>query len=244
MESCKFCGEPVNGDYCSDCGQSVKIKKIDRRYLFNEIADVLNLNRRMFYTIKQLLINPGNSIRHYITEDRSRFVKPISFVFINSLIFTLVLLISPIDINVYIQEMADLETTQSEVTFLINKWVFENSGYVTLITGLFTAFGIKLFFRKAGYNLYEIFTLLCFMSGLLLLVESLFILFQSVTQWNLLRIMFVIEPLFITWTVGQFFDGKKAMSYIKALLSYLFGFLALTLFLIIVFNLISMTINN
>jgi len=239
MENCKYCNEPVGGMYCTNCGQPVKLKKIDRRYVLNEIADVFNVNNRMFFTIKSLLTNPGNSVKHYITEDRSQLVRPISFIFINSLIFTLIHYFCPIDINEFILQTEGLEAADLELTKAMSTWIFENTGYLTLLSGLFTAFGVKIFFRKAGYNLYEIFTLLCFVCGLLLLFESLLVFLEAVTPWHMLQIMFVIEPLFITWAVGQFFDSRKAMSYVKALLSYLFGFLILTFLLISAVGLIN-----
>jgi len=224
MERCKYCGGAVNGDYCSDCGQPVKLKKIDRRYVFNEIADVLNVNNRMIYTIKRLITSPGNSVRQYITEDRSRFVKPISFVFINALIYTLVHSLFPIGIEDIIPQM-----DVSDVEHNIYKWTQENSGYMTLLIGLFMAFGIKIFFRKAGYNLYETFILLCFVFGLTLLFDVVFIFLQKITGLNLTQVFTIAETLYITWAVGQFFDDKKAVSYIKALLSFLFALLMLIL---------------
>jgi len=222
MESCKYCKEPVSGDYCASCGQPVRLEKIDRRYVMNEIADVLNVNNRMIYTIKCLVINPGNSVRQYITADRSRFVKPISFVFINALIYTFVHYLFPLSIEDIIPQM---EVEVEEIEKTVFKWTQENSGYVTLLTGLFMAFGIKIFFRKAGYNLSETFMLLCFLFGLTLLFDVVFLLLQKITGLNLTQVFTIVETLYITWAVGQFFDGKKAVSYIKAFLSFFFGLL-------------------
>ena len=236
MENCKYCNEPVGGNYCANCGQPVKLKKIDRGYIIHEIADVFNVNNKMFFTIKSLFANPGKSVKHYIAEDRSPFVRPISFIFINSLIFTLIHYFFPVNINDYMSmvQVEEMDVAELDVAQSFSKWIFENTGYITLFTGLFTAFWVRIFFRKAGYNLYEIFTLLCFVCGLLLLLEAFLVFLQAVTPWRLLQIMYVVDPLFITWAVGQFFDSRKAMSYVKALLSYLFGFLILTVLIIIV----------
>jgi len=224
MESCRYCGGAVNGEYCSDCGQPVKLKKIDWRYVLNEIADVLNVNNRMIYTIKCLLTSPGNSVRQYITEDRNHFVKPISFVFINALIYTLVLYLFPLGIEDIIPQMEVEDMERS-----ISKWILENSGYTTLLIGLFMAFGIKFFFRKAVYNLAETFILLCFVYGITLLFDVVILVLQKITGLNFIQVFPVFEMIYITWAVGQFFDGKKAISYIKALLSYLLGFVILML---------------
>jgi len=223
MNICKNCNEPINGNYCSNCGQSAEIKKINRQYIFTEIADVLLVNRGMFDTIKNLLIKPGISIRHYITEDRRRFVKPISFVVVTSLIYTIVNYFFSLDIENFVSQFG--ENNQASVD--IAKWALENSGYVNLFVGLFMAFGIKLFFRKDGYNLSEIYVLICYVFGLTSLFDAVGAIFQAVTHLNLLNFLFVSESIFITWAVGQFFHEKKATSYIKAFLSYFCGLLIL-----------------
>jgi len=43
MNSCKNCNEPINGNYCSNCGQPAKLKRIDGRYIVYEIRDTLLL---------------------------------------------------------------------------------------------------------------------------------------------------------------------------------------------------------
>ena len=229
MDSCKYCNEPVSGNFCPNCGQPVKLKKIDRRYVIHEITDVFNVNNKMFFTVKSLLTNPGESVKHYIAENRSPFVRPVSFVFINSLIYTLVHYLFPIEIEGIIPqvEIGDIER-------LIFKWIQENSGYVTLLIGFFMAFGTKIFFRKSGYNLYESFMLLSFVFGVTLLFDSIFVILQKITGLNLTQVFTIVETIYITWAVGQYFDGKKAVNYIKALLSYLFGLLMILIVSVII----------
>ena len=224
MNSCKNCKEPIYGNYCSNCGQSAEIKKINARYILNEIADVLFVNRGMFDTIKDLLIKPGISIRSYITEDRSRFVRPISFVVVTSLIYTIIHYFFPLGLEDLVSQFGE----NNQVSVDVTKWAQENSGYTNLFVGLFMAFGIKLFFRKAGYNLSEIYVLICYVFGLTTLFDAVGSIFQAITHWNLFNFLFITESIYITWAVGQFFDGKKVASYIKAFLSFFLGLLILS----------------
>jgi len=224
MNICKNCNEPINGNYCANCGQSAEIKKINRRYIFTEIADVLLVNREMFGTVKNLLIKPGISIRRYITEDRSRFVRPISFVVVTSLIYTIVNYFFPLGLENFVSQFGDNNQASVDIT----KWAQENSGYTNLFVGLFMAFGIKLFFRKAGYNLSEIYVLICYVFGLTTLFDAVGSIFQAITHLNLFNFLFVTESIYITWAVGQFFHEKKVASYIKAFLSFFFGLLILS----------------
>ena len=91
MESCINCKEPIIGNYCSNCGQPAKLKKIDMHYVIQEIGDIIFANKGMIYTIKKVFISPGDSVRQFIAEDRFRFVKPITFLFVTTLVYALVI---------------------------------------------------------------------------------------------------------------------------------------------------------
>ena len=228
INSCKNCNEPINENYCSNCGQPTKLKRIDSRYIIREIASAFNAERGMLYTTKKMLTSPGESIKHYITENRTRYVKPITFLIITSLIYTLVSHIFHIGANEYSLQQSEIEIPT--LTIFIN-WMIDYNGYLSIITGFFIAFPIKLFFRKSGFNLFEIFVLLCYLSGIASLIFSVVLIFQGLIHLNLIHITVLIVLIYYTWAIGQFFDKRKTVSYIKAFLSYLLG-LAVFSFLI------------
>ena len=221
MDSCRNCEAPVNGNYCSNCGQPARPKRIDKHYIIQEIGDTLFAHKGMIYTIKKVLITPGESVRQYITEDRRRFVKPITFVIITSLIYAFVSHFFRIDSKEFYQSQPGEEFPT--VHLFIN-WMLYNHGYVSIISGLFVAFWVKLLFRKSGYNLFEIFVLLCFISGISALLSSVFFIVQGLTHTNLIRILILIVTIYSVWAIGQFFDKRKATSYIKAFISYSLGY--------------------
>ena len=67
MKNCKNCKEVVSGNYCSNCGQSVKLRRIDSRYIMREIANAFSAEKGMLYTIKKVFISPGESVKRYLT---------------------------------------------------------------------------------------------------------------------------------------------------------------------------------
>jgi hypothetical protein len=220
QNNCKNCNEPIHGNYCSNCGESAKLKRIDRHYIIHEIKEVLFTNKGFLYTIKRLLISPGESIKHYITENRRRYVKPITFIIITSLIYTLVSHLFHFGAESYSTQQSEIELPTSN---LILNWMIDYQGYSNIISGLFMAFWVKLFFRKYGYNLFEIFVLLCFVSGISTFCLSIVLIFQGLTHLNIMHISTLIVLIYYTWATGQFFDKRKIGSYIKALLSYALG---------------------
>ena len=230
MNSCKNCYEPVNGNYCSNCGQPAKLQKIDKRYIIREIANSFNAERGMLYTVKKMLINPGESVRQYITENRSRYVKPITFVIVTSLIYTLVCQFFHIDAKEFHRQLTGgTEQIELPTSTPLTNWVIDHSGYVSIMTGLLMAFWVKLFFRKYGYNLFEIFVLFCYISGISTLFSSVFFIIQGLTHLNLIYPTTLIAMIYYIWATGQFFDKRKVGSYIKSSLSYVLGWLVLSI---------------
>ncbi|MDR0205859.1 MAG: DUF3667 domain-containing protein [Bacteroidales bacterium] len=225
MTSCKKCKETVNWNYCPNCGLSVHLKRIDGQYFIREIRDFLHVNKEMLHTIKNVLISPGNSIRQFLTEDRYRFVKPISFVIITSLIYTLVNYLFPIEVkeNTFINPFVEIKIEGVPMTNLIFSWMRENFAYSNLLLGIFMAFWIKIVFKKYSYNFFEILILLFFVSGISTLFLSVGIILQSLSHLGFVQISSYVSGIYLIWAVGQFFDWKKVASYTKTFLSYIFG---------------------
>ena len=88
------------------------------------------------------------------------------------------------------------------------------------------AFWVKLLFRKYPYNLFEIFVLFCYISGITTLISSVIFIIQGLTHYNLIIFSFLITIIYTTWAIGQFFDKRKVGSYIKAFFSFLLNFFA------------------
>ena len=217
MNNCKKYKEPVGSNCCPDCGKPVKLKRIDKHYIIQEVREFFFANKGFGYTIKKMLISPGESVRRFITEDRHRFVKPITFLFITSLIYALVSNLFNVTENYFQVTVED-----SKVSLFVNK-VFENFGYLNLLIGAFVSFWIKIFFRKSSYNIFEIFILFCFVVGITMLLSSVAVIIQGVTHWKIIQYSYLIGTIYVAWAIVQFFNTKKVTSYIKAFLSYLLG---------------------
>lgn len=222
--NCKNCNTEINLNYCPGCGQPAKLKRIDGHYIVHEIEHVLHFERGILYTIRELLTHPGQNVRNYISDNRSRLVKPIIFIIVTSLIYTIVSHFFHIE-NSYIQYNEITKTTVS----VIFKWIQDHYGYSNIIMGVFIAGWLKVFFRKYDYNFFEILILLCFVMGMSMLIYTLFAIFQGVTGFRLMQIGGMISIVYNTWAIGQFFDKKKVGSYIKALASYLLGMITFML---------------
>jgi len=221
FKHCKKCGKELTDNYCSNCGCSQELIRIDRQYILNEISSVLYLDKGILYTIRELFIRPGKIIKEFIFEDRNRLVKPIVFIIICSLIFSVLELLLDFDFG-YLKGEAD----DSPTVTIIFDWLNSNLGLANILMIFFMAFWIKIFFRKSDYNFYEILILLCYVNGVVMLIHSVIIILFILNLLTPPTYLTVISVLYCSWAIGQFFSGKKYINYIKAFLSYIFGMLS------------------
>ncbi|WP_083732997.1 zinc ribbon domain-containing protein [Spirosoma montaniterrae] len=220
---CRNCGAEVTQNYCPNCGQPVQLKRIDGHYIAHEIQHVLHFEKGILYTVRELLINPGRNVRHFLTDNRSRLVKPVIFIIVTSLIYTLVLHFFHIE-DAYIKFRGG-EGERKSITLTFFKWVTEHYGYANIMMGVLIALFLKLFFRKADYNFFEILILLCFTMGMNMLILAVFALIQGIVHANLMGVGAILGFAYCTWAIGQFFGKGTAVNYLKAFAAYLLGFM-------------------
>jgi hypothetical protein len=220
-EHCKLCKNELCGNFCSKCGQPRKLKRINSSYIISEIGSVLNFEKGILYTIKELLKRPGKNIQTFISEDRNRLVKPIIFLIVCSLIYTVTQQILHFE-DAYINFVGPEKSATTKIFI----WIQSNYGNANILMAIIIAFWIKLLFRKYPYNLFEILILLCFLMGMGMLFYTVFGIIESLSGLSVLQIGGLIAFLYITWGIGQFFDKNKKINYLKGFLSYILGFLS------------------
>lgn len=224
--NCKNCNTEVNSKFCSDCGQPTSLKRIDGKYIIHEIEHVLHFERGILYTVRELVTNPGQNIRNYLSENRSRLVKPVIFIILTSLIYTLISHFFHIE-----EEYVNYKGLEKSTIGTILKWIQSNYGYASILTGVFIAIWLKVFFKKYGYNFFELLIMLCFVQGISMLIFALFAFVEGLLHFKLLNIAGFIGVIYLVWAVGSFFEAKKIGNYVKALISFLFG--TITFYIII-----------
>lgn len=223
-ETCRICSNQLTGTYCASCGQPSTLTRINGQYILHEVRHAVNFDKGFLYSIRELLLRPGLSVRSFIREDRSRLVKPLVFLILTSLFYTLLQQFFHFE-DGYVNYSDSTQTT----TALLFKWVSNNYGYANIIMAIFIALWLKLFFRKYDYNFFETLILLCFMMGTGMVLYAIFGVLQSFTDYKVLDKGFLLGFLYVCWGIAQFYDKKKFWNYIKAFFSYLLGFFTFAL---------------
>jgi len=228
--NCKNCDSKVTSKYCPDCGHPATIKRIDGHYLIHEIEHVLHFERGILYTIRELITNPGQNIKNYLSENRSRLVKPVIFIILTSLLYSIVIGFFHLE-DGYVNYMED---NMQSTTGKMFKWVQGHYGYANMIMGIFIALWMKLFFRKYDYNLFELLILLCFVMGIAMLIMAIFGLIEGITHLNIMQIGGILAVIYVTYAIGQFYDRRKIFTYVKVFFAYILGTLVLSLSILII----------
>jgi hypothetical protein len=224
MPNCKACNIELTSKYCPNCGQPNQLKRIDGHYIIHEIEHVLHFERGILYTIRELITSPGQNIRNYLSENRSRLVKPIIFIIVTSLIYSISISFSHIE-DGYVNYLDNSKSTASTIF----KWVQGHYGYANIIMAIFIALWAKLFFRAYKLNIFEILIMLCFVMGMGMLIYSVFTIIQGWTHFNLMQTAGIAGFAYTTWAIGQFYEKGKFINYVKAFFAYILGMLTFAL---------------
>ncbi len=74
---CANCEYPVDGSFCSNCGQSVK--SFHRPFftvVSESLGDALSIDNRFFHTLLPLIVHPGFITKEFMKGRRARYTPP------------------------------------------------------------------------------------------------------------------------------------------------------------------------
>lgn len=219
MDICRKCGSGSTGKFCSTCGEPIELRRIDGGYILHELGSVFNFEKGIFYSIRELLFRPGKTIRDFILGDRNRLVKPIIFLILCSLIYT-----ATNQIFHWEDGYVSYKGAKDSATTAIFAWIQHNYGYANIIMGAFVAFWTKKLFRKYDYNYFEILILICFVMGMGMLLFSVAGIMIGIFGTGIVQIASILGVIYSSWAIGSFFDKDRMPNYLKALASYILGF--------------------
>jgi hypothetical protein len=230
--NCRNCSNEVTGKFCGNCGQPVQVKRVDFHYVSHEVQHLLHFEKGFLYTIKELLIRPGQSVKKFIGYDRSRLVKPIIFLIVASLIYSTMAHFFHIE-----DEYVNYQSDKADATGAIFSWIQGHYGYANIMMGVFIAWWIKIFFKRYAYNFFEILILLCFIMGTAMLIVAVFAIAEGLLKVKLMEIAGYACVVYCAWAIADFFDSRKVMSYVKSLSAYLLGMITFTAIALLAGNL-------
>lgn len=232
--NCKRCQTEISTPFCPACGHPQEVKRIDGHYVLHDLFHVLHLERGIFYTIWQLWKAPGVTIREFIREDRTKIVKPVLFLIVTSLVYTIFMNFTHFKDSYFEITVSEEEKFVPSYIRMIFEWVQTHHGYANLLTSGFVALWLQVFFKKQPYNFFELMVLLCYALGMGMLIFFLFGALSWLSGVPSLNQGNFFSTAYIVYALARFYQKAGFRSYFKAFWAYFLGFLSFVLILTVV----------
>lgn len=115
--TCRHCNTPLQGPYCHVCGQAVA-KRISWASFSHRFWDrYLDLDHGIPYTVWQLIIRPGHTIREYLAGNRVAYTDPVKLLLLIASVVT-VLMIQTDVMEAYLKAMPAASTGTNKAELL------------------------------------------------------------------------------------------------------------------------------
>ena len=246
--TCLNCDHAYSGQYCNQCGQQAQTHRVDWRYLWHEITESLwGVDRGILFTLRELLIRPGYSIREFLAGRRVNHYRPLALLLMLAAIYVFVSQGLHVDFVKTSQGMYDnaslkadspAHRKQKEILAGYFQFLDDNQQFSDLAMVPFVAFWCWLLFRRIGYNYPEQLVAQTFIANF----NLLFSLGMLLGFWALgdstnvlsgiMGASLLIQLGYIVFAYGQLFKGKlKPLSIaLRSVSAYLLGYASFMLF--------------
>ncbi|MBK6997133.1 MAG: DUF3667 domain-containing protein [Lewinellaceae bacterium] len=239
MTVCKNCANAFEGKHCPECGQKAKTGRITFLQVFKEFRQhLIHFETGFLFTMKELMLRPGYTIREYLEGKRVKHIKPLKFALWATAISFVVLHFLGNDklLLENIEHNGPNSIKSQAIVQKLSAWIFNNPSILQLFIIPTIAFSSWLFFRKKGYNYAEHIVISAYLLGELSLYSMFTAPFakwyaQQPTTLFLLSILnFGVWFAYFGWAYAQIFQpGKKLGIWIKGGLTIFLGYVLLLL---------------
>jgi hypothetical protein len=144
--ACLNCEAALTGPYCAQCGQDAHTQRFSWGYLLHEIPhSVWHVDKGLPYTIWEMLVRPGATMRRYLAGQRVRLFRPLALVLLVAGIASFLILALHVQV-LQILFFLPLRYTQGTPQFF-PVYVFENLAMPLYQVWAFTSLA------RGGYRL-------------------------------------------------------------------------------------------
>ncbi len=226
---CLNCNATLNGNYCHQCGQSAKVKRITFKEAIDDFfSSTFALEGPLLFTIKSLIVNPGKMYREFLEGRRKTYYKPVAFFIVLTAFF--LILKALIDYDPIARQFQQAnEEVHPQVMKFKNAATFmvKHINNIMLILVFSIGSNLKLFFRKR-YNFTEYSTIGFYIVGMYILFTTGVMLVDNYLVATPKVIMFAFLAFYIIFSCSSFFQPKSFWEYIKYLCVAIFSIILYT----------------
>ncbi len=242
---CINCGTPTDGNYCPQCGQRMKVKRISFKEGFQDFgARIYGFDSQFPRTLRDLTIRPGIAAKRFIEGNRALYYGPVGYYFLMITVMLLIASILGVDFNeMMMSRSKDLSMVEqpagsgpAEATRRLQMMVLDNFKIFTFTLVLFVTLWQKVFFRKSGYNLLEHSVMVFFVMGHFYWLTILDLMISEATGLKMSYLFsLVVMVLFFSFATSQLYDYQsKVKAFVKGIFSFLIGYATFAIFIAVI----------
>ncbi len=226
--NCKNCGHSIGGKFCSNCGQNSKVGRINLANFLNEVTEsVFQINKGFFYTLRELSVRPGKSLKEFLNGKRKKHFKPIAYVLTMSTLYFLITQIT--HQNTWMDDLlsgwmegATGKTKEIQVPTIFI-WFSKNYAYSSLLLLPIFSLASYLSFLKFDTNYLEHFVINSYITGQQAILYSLFAIVGTVIESDVMEMLSLLVAISYTcWVFWQFFsEGNRMINILRSIMTYM-----------------------
>ena len=231
---CRNCHQQLSGHYCSNCGQPANTPDIGPKFIFRQLRKAfISFNSGYFYTVKTLMLRPGEMLRGYIEGKRIKQMNPFSFVLLTAGAY--VFLFTYYNIKTLPNSAGDIDF-QAFTTWYSSHFAFFQLCLIPLYS-----FGTWIAFGRKRFNFSEYIILNTYMGGQRLVISlvlfPLLYLFNGTPFFSTaVNINTAAGLLMFFWSCNQLFNEQNRIkTFFQTVLAYsiILGITAVTFLTIV-----------
>ena len=224
--SCVNCNTDFDSEFCPNCGEKRVVPRINLISLVNHFyCSFLDMDKGFLFNLKNLTLQPRETVLAYLSGSRRKFLNPISYTIITiSIYIILTALIKEYKSTTLTEELAERIQNMSkieEIGYNTGKIIFEQLKFFwILMTFCLSAF-TRLIFKR--FNFFEHLAINFFVVGhstiLAILVKAFY--HKEILIFNFLVF------IYMTFLIYKIFRNKKeqAFSITMSIMSVFFAYL-------------------
>jgi len=219
---CINCNTSFEGNYCNNCGQKAGGDRFTLKHLSGEfLHGFFHVHGGLIYTIKELFIRPGVTLRGYIAGKRVDYFNPFTFLVLLSIAGGFVYKWSGIPDHMNENILASGETIRFTGKYFSYRMLLTIPAYALLCS---------IIYKSYKYNLAEHLIINTFLISQSMVLMVFWMLISSLLQPGNLVFEILYISAFISFIIYQvvvffrlFNTGKAYLRWIKASVTVIIG---------------------
>jgi len=173
LDVCPNCDAKLAGSYCYDCGQKDIGERLNSKILLSNAFEALTeMDSKVWRTLRELTLRPGQVALNYIAGERARYINPIKYFITIFTVYLTVLIISggleaeiKESINISPDALVDEQSMPVRIARALEGILREYRNLITFLAIPIFAFSLRWQFWRSRRNYAETLSFVCFLSA-------------------------------------------------------------------------------